>query len=435
MRVLMLTWEFPPFIVGGLGMACYGLAKSLLKQDVEIFLVLPSEKSIYFHLTHTEDVDILSPVFLDVEQKGFYEKKEFKTLEERLKYLGISLRPEVYASPEEINQFSSFLQLSYEGMGVSQREILESIKVSLIGEGEVFRKVKEYAVRVGQIASSINFDIIHAHDWLTYPAAIMVKSMTGKPLISHIHATEFDRAGGTGNKQIHDIEYSGLALSNRVLAVSNYTASLVVQRYRIDPGKIRVVYNAYQIEKEKNRHRRIFKTPVILFLGRITLQKGPDYFLEVAKRVVELFPDVHFIMAGAGDMERQLIHKSAYYKLGTNFLFTGFLKRRDVERILSSSDIFILPSVSEPFGIAPLEAMSYGIVAIISRQSGVAEVVQNAIKIDFWDVDKMVSIIVDLLNNPEKIKETGIACAREVEKIGWDEAGSVTKRVYEELLC
>jgi glycosyltransferase involved in cell wall biosynthesis len=453
MRVLMLTWEFPPFIVGGLGMACYGLVKALLGQGVEVCLCLPTEKRVFFRLVKPEDADTLTPSFASTELERQYVESTFTTLEERLAFLGVRLRPEVYKSPTGGERPSGEARLfgeqslsgedGYEAVIArelqaqeeTRRHVVEKIDRSLAGDSDVFRQVKEYAVRVNELAKNMDFDLIHAHDWLTYPAAVLLKSAFKKPLVTHIHATEFDRAGGPGNPGIHEIEYAGLTYADRVVAVSKYTASMIVQRYQINPEKIRVVYNAYQIAKSQREKRRLFKGPVVLFLGRITLQKGPDYFLEVAKRVVEVVPNVKFIMAGAGDMERQLIHKSAYYMLQTKFLFTGFLRRGDVERILSSSDIFILPSVSEPFGIAPLEAMSYGIVALISKQAGVSEVVKSAFKIDFWDIDRMVEVIVDLLKNPEKLKEIGQAGAREVDRIGWDKAGTSVKEVYRECAC
>ena len=271
------------------------------------------------------------------------------------------------------------------------------------------------------IGARLDYDIIHAHDWLTYPAGMMLKKLSGKPLVTHVHATEFDRAGGPGDPRIHHIEYLGLEYADRVITVSNYTAKTVAEKYCISRQKTKTVYNAYSVENSSNSNRRIFKEPVVLFMGRITLQKGPDYFLEVARRVLGQQKKVRFIMAGSGDMEREVLHKAAAMGLGTKFLFAGFLDRSGVQSMLACSDIFILPSVSEPFGIAPLEAMSQGAVAIISRTSGVAEVIENAYKIDFWDIDQMVAIIVELLKNPDRVKEMASRGRAEVAKLKWDE--------------
>jgi glycosyltransferase involved in cell wall biosynthesis len=397
-------------------------------------LLLPAEEHVIFRLEKTGDADSLPGVYASVEARARLAGRAFGSLEERLAFLGVGVRPEVYRARAPVEKPAATAAGGAWKAAGDRRPAVEKIARSLEGGGDTFDRVRDYTFRVGELARGLDYDLIHAHDWLAYPAAVLLKSATGKRMVAHIHATEFDRAGGPGNARIHDIEYSGLAFADRVVAVSKYTASMVVQRYQVDPQKIRVVHNAYQIDKVTRERKRLFKGPVVLFLGRITLQKGPDYFLEVAKRVVERFPSVRFIMAGAGDMEKQLIHKSAYYQLQTKFLFTGFLKRKDVDRILASSDIFILPSVSEPFGIAPLEAMSYGVVAVISKQSGVSEVVKNAFTVDFWDIDRMVGVIVDLLENPDKMREVGSAGAREVERIGWDQAAASLAEVYGELL-
>jgi len=430
MKVLMLTWEFPPFITGGLGMACYGLVRSLLLKGVQVLLVLPSETLFYFHLKKIEDADNLPQVFLTKKPQ-----KKFETVEQRLIYYGVSSGPGVYKSSQGGYGFTKSAQSSAGSENIFKKEAQGDPNNNFYGHEDTFRQMNVYTVRLLQLIRHLDFDVIHAHDWVTYPAALSLRSFKGKPLVCHIHSTEFDRAGGTGDSRIHAIEKSGLTMCDRVITVSKYTSSIIVNKYGIDPSKIRVIYNAYQIHKKRLKRTRIFKDPVVLFLGRITLQKGPEYFLRVAKKVIDLYPDVRFIMAGEGDMEKALIYKSARYKLHTRFLFTGFLKRNDVERILSASDIILLPSVSEPFGIAPLEAMSFGVAALISKQSGVSEIVQNAYKINFWDIDQMAGAIISLVKDPQKLKKVGEAGAKEVEKIGWDKAGSSIKKAYEELTC
>jgi glycosyltransferase involved in cell wall biosynthesis len=400
-KALVLTWEFLPFITGGLGMACYGLVKSMLGRGIEVFLVLPAKTVVCFHLVKPEDADLLQPVFLSKEFLRKCNEKKFETVEEGLKLLGMSCEFNAYTCSGE----------------------------------ETFRKVEQYSVNVREIVKNFDFDLIHAHDWLTFPAAMDLNSMSGKPLVCHIHSTEFDRSGGRGNSRVHDVERSSLAISDRVVAVSEYTAAHITREYGVDRSKITVVYNAFQKNNKCVYRRRIFKDPVILFLGRITLQKGPEYFLEAAKRVLDVYPGAWFIMAGRGDLEKDLIHRSASYRLKTRFLFTGFLKRNEVERILSASDIIVLPSLSEPFGIVPLEAMSFGVVAIISKWSGVSEIVQSVFKIDPRDIDGMVSLIISLLKDPEKMARTGRAGAKEVENMGWDDAGILIKKIYEGLLC
>jgi len=416
--VLMLSWEFPPFITGGLGMACYGLVKSLLKLGVRIFLVLPAEARLYFCLEKPEDADILPQIFINNEKP----EKQFTTVEQRLAYYGVSRVTGVYAY----------------GAGkrsLRKRALPESADIRNWVYEDMFLQMNRYTARTLEIARQLPFDLIHAHDWFTFPAALALRSLTGKPLLCHMHSTEFDRAGENGDPRIYGIEKDALAQSDRVIAVSKYTSSVIERRYEADPVKIRIIHNAYSMKKSKVSGRRIFKDPVVLFLGRITRQKGPEYFLSTAKRVIDMLPNVRFVMAGEGDMEKELIHLSAGYGLGTRFLFTGFLRRDEVSMILSTSDIIVMPSVSEPFGIAPLEAMSYGLAAVVAKQSGVAEIVQNAIKVDFWDVDRMAAEIVDLLKNPAKMRRIGELCAKEVQRIGWDEAAHRMIGVYEELIC
>ena len=421
MRVLTLTWEFPPVITGGLGMACYGMVKALLKQGAEIDLVMPAKDTSYFPLRKAEDADNLLAAFTDL-SKG---------------------KTKPPANIDELRQFLSTPVTAYFTLGRNQRlrYTLESIKKLnpfsrlldiLADQYYLFRQVRHYTDIAVDAASQLEFDVIHAHDWLTYPAAMILKRMTGKPFIAHIHATEFDRAGGPGDGRIHDIEYLGLNYADKVIAVSGYTAKMINEKYLVNPEKTRVVYNAYCPLNSTNNHRRIFKEPTILFLGRITLQKGPDYFLELAKRVLAQEQKVRFIMAGSGDMERQVLHRAAYMALGTKFLSAGFLDRKEVEEILATTDIFVLPSVSEPFGIAPLEAMSHGAVAIISKNSGVAEIIQNAYKVDFWDINQMAAIIIDLVRNSEKRKEMSQRGKAEVANLQWDNAGRKIIDVFAE---
>ncbi|MBL7107562.1 MAG: glycosyltransferase family 4 protein [Phycisphaerae bacterium] len=421
MRILSLSWEFPPFITGGLGMAVYGMVRSLLKKGVAVDLVLPAKGKYFFSLRHPEDVDNLPRVVSQIggEKATPHSMKELKDI------IGSPLS--VYQTTIGMRGFGG----AVEDLGSSEEfgKILDTLN----DEYYLFRQVLDYTGMTVDIGKEIGCDIIHAHDWLTFPAGILLKTILHKPLVVHVHATEFDRAGGAGDGRIHNIEYTGMKCADKVIAVSEFTANLIMEKYHIEKEKISVVHNAYVMKDCPVNHRRIFDEPTILFMGRITLQKGPDYFIEVARRVLEKNKNARFIMAGSGDMERQVLHRAAAMGLGTRFLSAGFLDRDEVEQILATTDILLLPSVSEPFGIAPLEAMSRGAVAIVSKSSGVAEIIQNAFKIDFWDIDQMASTILKLIENPREFAEMSKRGREEVANLGWDEAADKILEVFGQL--
>ncbi|MDD3044797.1 MAG: glycosyltransferase family 4 protein [Candidatus Delongbacteria bacterium] len=431
MRILMFTWEFPPLISGGLGTACYGIVKGLLKKGVEVDLVLPTREEVYFPLRKVSDVDDLPVKFISPAKEIEYTSTVFKDSTERYSYIGISSVPESYISVTEVQTFYEYFKNFTQKFEYKSRIPFNEVLNNIMGSENIFEKVKEFTFRAQRYAQALEYDLIHAHDWLTYPAGIIAKTVSGKKLVCHMHATEFDRAGGAGDERIHKIEYSGMTEADSVIAVSKYTAEMVISRYQIDTGKINVVHNAHNINiQESEDKKRIFKDPVVLFLGRITLQKGPDYFLEAARIILSRYPKVRFVMAGAGDMETKIVHKSAKYRLKNRFLFTGFLNAAHVAEMFLSSDIYVLSSVSEPFGIAPLEAMSYGLATIISKQSGVAEVINNAIKIDFWDVKLLAEQIIRLIEDPAYRKDLGEKGRHEVEQIKWDSACDEIIKVY-----
>ncbi|MDD4147710.1 MAG: glycosyltransferase, partial [Candidatus Cloacimonetes bacterium] len=338
MKILMFTWEFPPLISGGLGMACYGMVKSLLALGIKIDLVLPTREEVYFPLREESDVDTLPTVFMDPKKQVKYKSMQFHDTIERLEYIGISERPESYFQLADIKRYASSVKEEYwysKTVGNDKNELWTQMTSNLFGEEDLIRKVQEYTLRAERVAKMLEYDIIHAHDWLTYPAGMLARKISNKPLVVHIHATEFDRAGGPGDERIHKIEHAGMTYADKVIAVSKYTAQMIMSRYRIDTGKIRIIHNAFTISEDAVLSKeRIFRGPVILYLGRITLQKGPDYFLDMAQRVLQTHPDARFIMAGTGDMSRRLLRRSAAVKLKNRFLFTGFLNRKQVEKIL-----------------------------------------------------------------------------------------------------
>jgi glycosyltransferase involved in cell wall biosynthesis len=294
---------------------------------------------------------------------------------------------------------------------------------------EVFR----YSQAAAALALHEHFDVIHAHDWMTYPAGILIKRLTGKPLVCHIHAMEYDRSGYNVNPTVAAIERMGLEAADRVIAVSYYTRGLVMSQYGIDGDKIEVVHNAV------NRHEAVglYKTgpqrkkeKYVLFMGRVTFQKGPDYFIGAADRVLKVMPDVRFIMAGNGDMLNRMVRRAAQLRIGSRIHFTGFLRGPDVDRMYALSDLYVMPSVSEPFGIAPLEAMVYDVPVLMSRQSGVSEVIKNALKVDFWDVREMANKICAVLRYPRLAAEMVRNCREELKNIRWENAATHLNRIY-----
>lgn len=429
MKVLMLTWEYPPFIVGGLGMACYGLFKALAELGVTIRMILPTREEVFYEISNPMEADF------PIAKKENGIKIDPKPLR-FLPFLYELPEESVYATikdliPQNIQEthFSPPLTIKE----VSE-EVLERINFLLSQSNNLITKVKFYTQNVLKIAQKISFDIIHAHDWLTYPAGLYLKKVYKKPLITHIHATEFDRALGFGHPLIHEIEYLGLHYADKVIAVSHYTKGIIMEHYFVPEEKVEIVHNAFTARRLYPEKKKKFKKPVVLFLGRLTPQKGPRVFLEIAKKVAERYKDVLFVIAGAGEMERELMLEASALGLGTQIMFTGFLNREEVEEALNLADIVVMPSVSEPFGIVALEALYFGCALIISKQSGASEVIQNAFKVDFWDVEKMVNIIIDLLSHPEKLKEMQLNGKREAKKFTWSVPAKKVLNVYQSLL-
>jgi glycosyltransferase involved in cell wall biosynthesis len=302
---------------------------------------------------------------------------------------------------------------------------------------DLFAEVARYALVVGEIARRERFDLVHAHDWMTFPAALVAKAVSGRPLVIHVHACEYDRSGEAIDGRIRDLEQAGLDGADRIACVSHYTAGMLRRHYRVDRAKLRVVHNAvtHREQLEAWHHAKSIPEPIVLFLGRITFQKGPDYFLEAARRVVEIQPRVKFVMSGSGDMLPSMIERAARLGLARHVHFTGFLRNKDVERMYAMADIYVMPSVSEPFGISPLEAMALDVPVVVSRQSGVAEVLKNALKFDFWDVDDLANKILALLSYPALARHLSEEGQSEVRRLRWEHQGRVLLDVYRELVA
>ncbi len=507
MRIMMLGWEFPPFISGGLGTACYGLTKALDRLGHEVVFVLPKPVDRTPH-SHASHIRLLSPEAirnlhwippkphatnaqggtgstLPVASSGgaagaltadHYTIPGFA----HASFRGI---PSPITSP-----YRSFVPGGAGMFGISGVGAgggggghpdfpdmpgfvgpdVHAINTAMGGEsagargaggawdgaggngsgghgggggggagydGDMLANAERYARLCVALSRNERFDCVHAHDWMTFPAGIALAAVSGKPLIVHVHSTEFDRSGEHIDQRVYNIERRGMHAAARVVCVSNLTQSICVRRYGIDPKKTDVVYNGIDNETvqphaEEGGDRIESKDRIVLFLGRITMQKGPEYFIRSAKRVLEKVPDVKFVVAGSGDMAVRMIEEAAHLGIGHRVLFTGFLRGRDVDRVFRMADVYVMPSVSEPFGIAPLEAMRNDVPVIISKQSGVSEVLTHALKVDFWDIDEMANKIVAVLRHPplgQTLREHG---SFELRKLTWDGAAQKCVQAY-----
>lgn len=483
MRVLMFGWEFPPFKSGGLGTACQGMATALAKKGTEIFFVLPraeSDRPVHLQdgLTmlsasgtrictrssrlrreegvresrhdrpHTETV----PGFREEIEEIWREKLHLEHIDSPLRpyldsvgYLKEHRELQRLLAGKRLSDPTLRSVLHHEGPERERylrelSEVQEQYETLTLhgGYGEdLMSEVYRYACAAAAIARRLEFDVIHVHDWMTYPAGILVKRLTGKPLVAHIHALEHDRSGDNLNRAVAGIEKAGMEAADRVVAVSHYTKQEVMEQYGIPEEKISVVHNAVSrndihksvVIPERCRHEKR-----VLFMGRVTYQKGPDYFVEAAKLVLDRLPHTRFIMAGSGDMLPNMVRRVAHLRIGDRFHFTGFLRNGEVDRMYAMSDLYVMPSVSEPFGIAPLEAMVYDVPVLMSKQSGVSEVIHNALKVDFWDVRKMADRICAVLAYPALGRFIAKNCAEELKHIRWENAAVKLEQIYADLV-
>lgn len=423
MKVLMFGWEFPPHISGGLGTASYGLTKGLHSiGDVEILFVVPKafgdEDQRNLRIINASDVEISSR---EVDYKNFFKNISFIEVNSLLL---------PYTTPEEYEKLVNQTKLK-------QKQYVNTIysgKLSFSGGygSNLFQEIANYAAVASIIGVSYDFDVIHAHDWLTYPAGIAAKFVSGKPLIIHVHATDFDRSGGNVNPAVYEIEKRGMEAADRIITVSNLTRNIVIEKYGVDPDKVITVYNA--VEPLKNGHRikaeKGITDQIVTFLGRVTLQKGPEYFIEAAYKVLSRMENVMFVMAGSGDMLNRMIARAASLRIGEKFHFTGFLHGDDVYQMFDMSDVYVMPSISEPFGISPLEALQSNVPVIISRQSGVAEILKHAIKIDFWDIAGMADAIYGVLNYEGVQKMFKKYAKEEVDSLKWENTAYKVREIY-----
>jgi glycogen(starch) synthase len=491
MRILMLGWEFPPFIAGGLGVACHGLTRALDRQGHEVIFVLPRPIG-DAHKTHVRLLSPASVVALAQEAAsrgaaaaepvgrpvlGGKDRQSAgdagaagASSEERpltapdgspiemerstVHAVGASFVSPYPKTPHAVDRMMDAMRTmgsmtsASDAMAWFGGSMGGSVGAAAIGAamaalkpmeqgdsqygGDLIADAERYSRMVVALGYREKFDVIHAHDWLTYPAGIALSYVTGKPLVVHVHATEFDRSGEHVNQRVYEIEREGMHAAAKVVAVSMLTKGICTMRYGVPADKVEVVYNGVDHESVQPIPQQTIEArdKIVLFLGRITMQKGPEYFIAAAKRVLDKMENVKFVVAGSGDMALRMIELAAGMGIGHKVLFTGFLRGADVERVFKMADCYVMPSVSEPFGIAPLEAMSHDTPVIISKQSGVSEVLTHALKVDFWDIDEMANKIVAVLKYPplsQTLREHG---RFEVRRLTWDGAAERCVQIY-----
>ena len=418
MKVLMFGWEFPPHISGGLGTASYGLTKGFVQQgDVEIKFCIPKpygdEDNSFLRIVAMNSVPI---VWKDVNHDYVNSR------------VGKVMTPEEYYRYRE-HIYSDFSYMHTNDLGCM--EFAGGYPDNLHDE------INNYSIIAGVVARTEEFDIIHSHDWLTYPAGIHAKQVSGKKLVIHVHATDFDRSRGNVNPTVYAIEKNGMDNADHIFCVSELTRQTVIHKYHQHPDKVSTLHNAVTPLSQDILDIEPKKIPgekVVTFLGRITMQKGPEYFVEAAAQVLKKTKNIRFCMAGSGDMMNDMIRLVAQRGISDRFHFPGFMRGRQVYECLKASDVYIMPSVSEPFGISPLEAMQCDVPTIISKQSGCAEILDKFIKTDYWDINAMADAIYSICNNDSLYEYLKVEGRKEVDSITWEDVALRLRKMYEKVL-
>lgn len=424
--VLTFGWEYPPAITGGLGTACRGLVTALAELGCRVVFVAPrlasGMQSEALRLQSAMDVDVPIPTIQTATSwashlVGYHVDSTLRPYDDAAAYA--TAFSTMRLPTASTTTADGTCRLDFAG-----------------GYGPMlFAEVERYAWVASALADRGGFDLIHAHDWMTFAAAFAAKARSGKPVIAHFHALEYDRSGvDHADERVMAIERHAAHHADLVLAVSQRTASMLVTAYGADPAKIRIVHNGVEAQSPpppSPNPRRNGK--LVTFLGRLTMQKGPDYFLETAFLIARARPDTRFVMAGTGHMRPQLITRMAELDLSSRFHFAGFVDEDRRAALFSETDCFVMPSVSEPFGLTPVEALQYGVPVVVSKQSGVAEVLRGAVKVDFWDVRRMADVILNILASPALSQQLGQDGLRDVRDLSWHAAAKRVLQAYSEV--
>jgi glycosyltransferase involved in cell wall biosynthesis len=402
MRILTFGWDYPPSRNGGLGVACYGLTRELVAAGAEVIFVLPITQ---------QTVGGARFVFADQSRRV------------------------------RVREVESLLQPYHQGGSLVHFIVGYDIEGKpIIRSRTIIEEAHRFAHQASLIAQEEIFDVIHAHDWTSYLAGIAAKCASGKPLILHVHATSFDQAAGANvDPEIYKIEREAFALADRVVTVSQFTKNIIVERHGVSPEKVVVVHNGCDTH-EPPRHEQTLQElkaqgkRIVLYHGRITIQKGVDYFVRAARRVVDVDPSVVFVISGWGDMMRQIIEQVGAMGLSRHVIFAGALWEDERDRMYQSADLVVMPSVSEPFGLVPLEALQHGTPSLISKQSGVGEVMSHVLRVDFWDVDEMANKILAAMRYPVMRRQLVQEGKQQLQQLSWREAATKVYDLYRSLV-
>ncbi len=416
----MFGWEFPPVINGGLGVACLGLCKAMAPM-ANLKMIIPKSSTEYavnyMELIGLNSVDI-STLKKQVTKKGL---KKFTTAN----YFDLALSPYInFTGEAEINKIQHEVYSSE----------LKQFEINELYGADIIRKVLEFSKLSVKLSATKQFDIIHAHDWMTFLPGMEIKAATGKPLVLHVHSLEYDRSGPENKSWVYQLEKRAMEYADAIIPVSNYTGSIIENVYGISKSKIFPVHNGIE-PVNHSQLKRITSEKIVIFFGRITRQKGPEFYFEAAKKVLQHYPDVRFVLAGTGDLMRGIMEKAAEARIGHKFHTTGFLTKEKINDLLAVADVYVMPSVSEPFGLSAVEAVQYGIPTILSKQSGAAEVIHGTLTMDFWDVNKMANYIISLLEYPTLRKELVDTAFIDLKKISWTSTAKKVLKVYDKLVC
>ena len=418
MKVLMFGWEFPPHILGGLGTASYGLTQGMsMQEDMEITFCIPKPWG-------DEDQSFLKIIGMNSTPVVWRD----------VNWDYVNSRVGGYMNPQDYYELRDHIYADFNYLHTND---LGCIEFSGRYPDNLQEEINNYSIVAGVVARQQQYDIIHSHDWLTYPAGIHAKQISGKPLVIHVHATDFDRSRGNVNPTVYSIEKNGMDHADHIMCVSELTRQTVIHKYHQDPRKVTTVHNAVSPLSQEIMNivpQKSKKEKIVTFLGRITMQKGPEYFVEAAAIVLHRTKNIRFVMAGNGDMMNQMISLVAERGIADRFHFPGFMKGKQVYEVLKASDVYIMPSVSEPFGISPLEAMQVSVPTIISKQSGCAEILDNCIKIDYWDIHAMADAIYSICTYPAMYDYLKTEGKKEVDAIKWENVGYKVRSIYDNIL-